>query len=375
MKLIKRITLFFLCIALISWGRLGHKTIGVIAERHLTERAKAAIHDLIGDSSLADIANWADDIRGSDQYKATGPWHYINLPAGLSKPQFEKMVTEMSEPNVYRELNDLEGRLASSGSSIEERRQALRFIVHFVGDIHQPMHVSRAEDQGGNKIQVNYEGRGTNLHALWDSRLLEHEALTDDALANKIDKATPGQVAQWQQDPLIDWMWESYQISSVLYGEVEAMNNRTITDEYYQNHIGIIEERLEKAGVRLAGVLNRILSKSTWAKTNFPAPVQANSINGNGTVKTVQLQDIASHMGENVRVCGKVYSEKAFPAMILVNLGAAFPDQLLTVVLKGDAKNKWTEGYTGNICVKGKVIDYKGKPEINVSAPGDVSIQ
>jgi hypothetical protein len=119
----------------------------------------------------------------------------------------------MSEDNVYRALIKMEKQLQDRNTSREDKINALKFIIHFVGDVHQPMHVSRAEDEGANKIQVNYDGKGTNLHALWDSKLLEHERLSEQQLADKVDRATPQQVRTWQSDPLIEWMWESYQIS------------------------------------------------------------------------------------------------------------------------------------------------------------------
>src|SRR5438270_9781652 len=175
--------LIAIAVALISWGVLGHRTVGLIAERHLTPKAKAAVQSLLGSETLEQVSTWADEIRSDPAYKNAAPWHYINLPLGLTRQQFDKEVTGMTSPNVYEALLRMEHDLTAPGTSREQKVVALKFIVHFVGDIHQPMHVSRAEDQGGNKIQVNYEGKGTNLHALWDSRLIEHEGLTDIQLA------------------------------------------------------------------------------------------------------------------------------------------------------------------------------------------------
>jgi hypothetical protein len=372
MKTICKIIILSLCIVFVSWGQLGHKTIAVIAERHLNVKAKQSLQKLLPNVSLSDIANWADEVRRSSEYRSTGPWHYINLPVGLQKNEFVKLVTSMSEPNVYRALIDEEQKLSSTSASRDEKIEALKFIVHFTGDVHQPMHVSRAEDQGGNKIQVNYDNKGTNLHALWDSRLIEHEGLSEQELANNIDKATTQQIAQWQRDPLIDWMWESYQISSTLYNEVDAMPKKIITDQYYQSHLPIIEQRLEKAGIRLAGVLNAIFAKAPiLASNNSPSLNQPQRQDGDFTA--VGLFDLVNHVGEVVKVCGKVYGEKAFSGMTLLNVGADYPNQLLTIVLKGDAKDKWQSGYTGNVCVKGTIVRYKGKPEIAISSVSDIS--
>jgi hypothetical protein len=245
-------------VLLISWGVTGHRTIGRIAEDHLNANAKAAVNTLLGGASLADVSTWADEVRSQPEYRHTGPWHFLNLSLGLSYAEFEKQVKGMTEENVYSALLNEERLLADRATPTEQKAEALKFIVHFVGDLHQPMHISRAEDKGGNTIQLNYEGIGTNLHSLWDTKLLEHEGLTYQQLADKYDHVSPEQVRQWQSDPLLKWIWESYEISSRLYAEIDTMKGRSIDDSYYQAHIGIIHERIEQAGVRLAGVLNQI---------------------------------------------------------------------------------------------------------------------
>lgn len=250
-----------LSIILISWGVTGHRTVGKIAEDHLDPSARAAVKELLGGQTLADVSTWADEVRPSPEYRHTGPWHYINLPLGLSYSAFEEKVKGMTEENVYSALLNEEHILSDPTTTRDQKTEALKFIVHFVGDLHQPMHVSRSEDRGGNSIQLNYDGAGTNLHAVWDSKLIDHEGLNYEQLAAACDRATPQEIRQWQEDPLIKWIWESYEISSKLYQEVDAMQSRAIDDSYYQAHIGIIHQRLEQAGVRLAGVLNRIFAK------------------------------------------------------------------------------------------------------------------
>jgi len=375
-------TLFVTAVVLISWGVTGHRTIGRIAANHLSPQATAAVRELLGNETLAEASTWADEVRNQPDYKHTGSWHYINLPLGLSEPDFEKTVKGMTQENVYSALLQQEQVLGSTASSKGQKIEALKFIVHFIGDLHQPMHVSREEDKGGNTIQVNYAGAGTNLHALWDSKLLDHLGLDDQQLASTRDHAGAAQVAAWQSDPLIKWIWESYEISSKLYAEVDAMNGRSIDDTYYQAHIQIVEQRIEMAGVRLAGVLNRIFANGLAASSASGTPVaggtsatgDARANAGSGTAKTIDIHDAANHYSEYVQVCGKVYGYKALDNLTLVNLGAAYPDQLLTVVLRGDAKDIYN-GWDGQtICVSGKVVAYKDKPEIVVTDPKTVVV-
>jgi hypothetical protein len=353
---------------IISWGVTGHRTIGTIAENHLTQKAKASIQDLLGNQTLADVSTWADEVRGQPEYRQTGPWHFLNLPLGLSYDSFQKQVEGMGPDNVYGALIKCEQDLIYQGTPREKKIEDLKFIVHFVGDIHQPMHISRAEDKGGNTIQLNYEGNGTNLHALWDTKLLEHQGLNYKQLAEKYDHISAAQIKQWQSDPLIKWMWESYEISSKLYAEVDGMKGRTIDNSYYEAHIGIIQERIERAGIRLAGVLNEIFKGGPINGAMIPPPPMASS-------------EDATKTGTQT-VCDKVYSTKVIEGseMTLLNLGGAYPDQKLTIMIRGKDRNKFSVApdiaFQGKqICVTGNVIDYKGKPEIIVTEPSQIVVK
>jgi len=280
----------------------------------------------------------------------------------------------MTQENVYSALQQQEQILGSAATTRGQKVEALKYIVHFVGDLHQPMHVSREEDKGGNTIQLNYDGNGTNLHALWDSKLIDHQGLTYEQMAATYDHATPAQVKQWQSEPLIQWIWESYQASSKLYAEVDAMKSRTIDDSYYEAHIAILQDRIEKAGVRLAGVLNQIIQNGLAASAvaaavaNTPASGPATSTAASAP-RTIDVKDAAQHYNENVTVCSTVFGIKALDNLTLVNLGAAYPNQPLTVVLR-DAARDLGPGLEGkNICVTGTVVSYRDKPEIVVTDP------
>jgi hypothetical protein len=354
--------------ALVSWGVTGHRSIGKIAEIHLIPQAKAAVRELIGDTTLADVSTWADEVRGQPAYRSTGPWHYINLPLGLSRTDFETTVKGMTQENVYSALQQQERILGSTASTRTQKVEALKYIVHFVGDLHQPMHVSREEDKGGNTIQLNYDGNGTNLHALWDSKLIDHQGLTYEQMAAKYDHATPAEIKQWQNEPVMEWIWESYQASSKLYAEVDAMKSRSIDDSYYDAHIAIVQDRIEKAGIRLAGVLNDIF-KNGLAANAAGVPVSDAGTNPASAPKTISVQDAAQHYNEYVNVCAKVYGIKALDNLTLVNLGAAYPNQPLTIVLRDAAREIGPSLEGKNICVTGTVVAYREKPEIVVTDP------
>jgi hypothetical protein len=364
---------------------MGHRTIGRIAENHLSPNAKAGVRSLLGDETLADVAPWADEVRNQPEFRATGSWHFLNLPLGLSYSEFQKTVEGMTQENIYSALLKQERVIADKGSSREKKVEALKFIVHFVGDLHQPMHVSREVDKGGNTIQLNYEGQGTNLHSLWDTRLLQHEGLTYEELAVKYDHASPAEIRQWQGDPLMKWLWESYEISTKIYGEVDAMKGRSIDERYYQAHIGIIQMRIEQAGIRLAGVLNTLFKNGPVAVGPDEAEAgrapnsEGRQRSGEGMAAPaaavmIDIDDAVKHIDENVTICAKVYGYKALDGMTLVNLGAAYPNQPVTVVLRGNAKEVGAGIDGQRVCVTGKIVLYRDKPEIVVVDPKQIAV-
>jgi S1/P1 Nuclease len=364
-------------VVLISWGAVGHRTVGSIAQKHLTPKALAGVRDLLGGQSLADVANWADSVRSLPAYKQTGPWHYINLPLGLNYDAFKSRVENMLEANVYSALVAQMQLITDNTVSRERKVAALKFVVHFVGDLHQPMHVSREEDKGGNTIQLNYDGQGTNLHAVWDSKLIDHTGLDYQQLAAKYDNASAAQIRQWQSDPVVKWMWESYQITGQLYAEVDTMHDRSIGQAYYDEHIATVALRLEQAGVRLAGLLN-VLFRNGPVAVGPPDPAAAvapDAAAAGAAPVAIDIKDAASHVDQVVVVSAKVYGYKALSGLTLVNLGGAYPDQPLTVVLKGEAM-AMAESLDGKtIQVTGKVELYKGKPEIIVTDKGKITVQ
>ena len=353
---------------LISWGFKGHQAVGTIAENHLTPQAKAQIKDLLGNQSLADVATWADEVREEPAFKSTERWHFVNVPSGLTEATFSAEVKAQGENNVYGAMQKARIVLTHPQSTRTQKIEALKFLVHFVGDAHQPMHISHKEDKGGNTIQVRFDNAGTNLHTLWDSKLLDHQGLSVVEMGKQYDAATPEQIKTWQKDQPMQWLWESYQISEQLYAEV-AKNNK-LDEAYYKSHIQIVQIRIDQAGIRLAGLLNDIYSGKLYSYT-FAAPqLPETAAVVSGLAKTIDVKDAANHLNETVTITAKVYGTKDVGSMILVNVGAAYPDSPLTVVLRGDTKSLAVDGKT--ITVTGQVIDYKGKPEIIVTDENQV---
>lgn len=352
-----------LAIVLISWGVKGHRAVATIAQHHISDHTSKVIAAFLKGESMADVSTWADETRTN----ANAPWHYLNLPLGLNHEEFVKTVMESKE-NVYTAILNNEAILKDKSASFDQKNEALKFLIHLVGDAHQPMHVSRKEDKGGNTIQVRFDDKGMNLHSLWDSGLIDHENLTETQMADGYDKSSSAQIKQWQAEGPMEWLWESYQISSRLYEETKPGQN--VDEAYYKKYIPVVHQRIDQAGIRLAGELNKLFNDAS-----IPVIVEKENTPAVATVaKPIELKDINAAIGEEVSVSGKAYTVKDLGNMALVNLGAAYPDQLLTVVLKGSAKDMSNNVEGKTITVSGKVIEYKGKPEIVVIDKDHVKI-
>jgi len=372
-------SLIVLTIALVSWGQKGHKAIATIAEKHLTANTKTIVNTYLKGESMSEASTWADEITNDPQYKKTSTWHYINLPLGLTKEQFTDYIIKQDKDNIYTAILKAEANLKDKTLSLSQKNQALKFLIHLIGDAHQPMHVSRAEDKGGNDVQVRFNGNGTNLHALWDGKLIDHEGFNYAEMAKKYDWANPEQVKKWQADSPMQWLWESYQVSTQIYEDTQPGGN--IDEASYKKSIAIVHLRIAQAGVRLAGELNRLLNNQQQPVNITEKPTAPTSVTpAKPLVKAtpvkaipVKLTDIKSAVGKNVIVTGKVFSLKDIKSMVLVNVGAAHPNQLLTLALKGKAKALADKINGKTITVQGTVSLFKNKPEMVVNDPGLIS--
>ena len=255
-KIILPIGALVLSLSLISWGVVGHRSIGQIAENHLSKKAKIAVKEILGSESLAMVSTYPDEIRSYKQYAYTAPWHYVNVAHGLTSEQFKKELVGMEKANIYKAILNCTNDLKSSTKTKEEKVFALKFLVHLVGDLHQPMHTGRSEDSGGNAIKVKLMRKESNLHGLWDSGLIDYAGMTYKELAQACDDVPKQDKLAWQKDDVATWAFESYIISQQLYAE--AAVNPEFDYDYYPKHADLIKKRLAQAGIRLAGVLNEI---------------------------------------------------------------------------------------------------------------------
>jgi hypothetical protein len=239
------------------WGPTGHRIVGQIADSYLSNKARKAIREILGDESIAITSNWADFIKSDSTFNYLGPWHYLNVKQGLSQTEFNTLLQKDTAVDAYTKLNFLIAELKNKQLPLETKKMYLRLLIHICGDIHQPLHVGQFEDRGGNSIRLQWFGEPTNLHSLWDEKLIEFQKLSYTEYVKDINHTTRAQRLQWQQQPMNEWFFESYQLAGKVYNSVSG-NEPKLSFRYNFDYIDMLNTQLVKGGVRLAGLLNSI---------------------------------------------------------------------------------------------------------------------
>lgn len=247
------IAIFLTPMAVLAWGEEGHRVVGAIADSRVTSAAQAQIHLLLAgepEPTLAGISVWADQHKNPQ----TGRWHYTDFPAEDCSYQPERDCP--GGQCLIGALQRYVVTLKNSSEAADQRTIALKMIVHLVGDAHQPLHAGFADDKGGNKYQVQWMGRGTNLHVLWDKGLIESIAPDEAGLIALAETFKNNTQVVKDLDP-VHWIEESCRIVRTpgFYP-----SDRNVDVEYQQRWAGTAERQLELAGLRLAGTLNQILA-------------------------------------------------------------------------------------------------------------------
>ena len=250
---------FYVPLQSMAWGAMGHRIVGEIAESYLTPRARYNIQKILGAESLAMASTWADFIKSDPAYKSLNPWHYVDFDGNITLQQMQAQLQKDTAVNAYNRIQFLTKELSSKSVSQEKKLMYLRLLIHIVGDVHQPLHVSKNGTSGGNDVKVEWFGNASNLHRVWDSQLLELQGLSYTEYTTSINYTTRQQRNQWQSAGLVQWLFESYQISNRIHDDI-AQPNPKLSYLYDFNNVKTVNEQLLKGGVRLAGLLNDIFS-------------------------------------------------------------------------------------------------------------------
>ena len=238
----------------LAWGSIGHRVVAQLAEERLSPNAKARLRVILGRDTLADIANWPDAIRSDSRWVMADPWHYVTIEDGQSY----NPTTANTKGDVIQAIERFKRELIDAKSTALQKREAVAFLVHFVADVHQPLHVGRGADRGGNSIELKWFRASSNLHQIWDEKLIEMERLSYREYARFIDKASEEQKVAWGRVGLLGWAEESKALRTQVYN-FPSTRARNWEYNYRYQMMPIVHERLQQAGVRLAALLNESL--------------------------------------------------------------------------------------------------------------------
>lgn len=235
-----------------GWGLNGHRVVGQLAEWHLNKKAKRKIDAILGHQTLPMVSNWMDEIRSDPRYNHTHTWHYLTV---RDDEGYDPSIQE-KRGDAYERLLWIISSLKSSQLSENEESEYLKMLVHLVGDLHQPLHVGRGDDRGGNDVKVYYFNRQSNLHRVWDSDMIEGKNLSFTEMASQLNKrATRAVVSRLQAAEPSVWLKEAQDLRPMVY---DLPANNRLSYAYGYQYFYIVEDRLFAAGIRLAGILNDI---------------------------------------------------------------------------------------------------------------------
>lgn len=238
-----------------AWGKTGHRVVGQIADAHLSSEARAAVKRILGNETMAEASNWPDFMKSDPSpfwQKTASSWHYVTLHGGKTYNQ----AGAPPEGDAITALDRFSATLRDRKASLDDKRMALRFVIHIVGDLAQPLHNGDGTDRGGNDLKVTWFGKPTNLHSVWDSLLVDDEQLSFSEMAAWLNaRITPADVKGWSSaDPKV-WMADSVIVRDQVY---PPSGDTALGYRYVYENTPRLEQQLEKGGIRLAAYLNNV---------------------------------------------------------------------------------------------------------------------
>ncbi|MEQ8909692.1 MAG: S1/P1 nuclease [Vicingaceae bacterium] len=245
------LSLCLLSLLSFGWGQTGHRTIAHIAQNHLNKKAQKAIHKLMGHESLVQASTWMDEIRSDDAYDHTHPWHYVTIPEGETYASCEKN----EKGDAYEAIARMIKILKDESADKVKQQEAMRMLVHLVGDIHQPLHVGNGEDRGGNDVKIKWFYDKSNLHRIWDSEMIDSKQYSYSELALQTDHPHEEKPSVYHTTDKDVWVEEAMNLRPQVYaiGEKDYLSY-----EYMYKNWHTVKDRLHRAGLRLAAILNDI---------------------------------------------------------------------------------------------------------------------
>ena len=233
-----------------KWGATGHRVVGAIADQYTSKKAKRHLKKILNHQSLALVSTFGDEIKSDPRYKAFETWHYVNMSFD------ETYETSKKNPkgDLVTGITFCKNIIRDENASADDKAFYLKMLIHLVGDLHQPLHIGREEDRGGNDIKVKWQYKDTNLHKVWDSQMIEAYKMSYSELASNTAYLTKDQVRFLHEGSVIDWVNETQNLAKIVYGSVVEGEN--VGYDYSYKYTDVARSQMQIAGIRLAKVLN-----------------------------------------------------------------------------------------------------------------------
>lgn len=345
------------------WFDLGHRVVASIAESRLTPASRAAVDDLLGGQSMADASVWADQIKNGPP--STAALHFVNIP--LAADHYDSATMCPAGACVIAAIERYRRELADTTRPAAERTAALKFLIHLVGDLHQPLHVADHDDRGGNQTPVRFFGAAANLHQVWDGKLIEEAGYNDSTyLVHLKDRMRSLDLDQLSRGGVIDWAMGGHRIAVEHAYRIPPSHD--LSDRYEQDDLPLVDRAIIEAGVRLARVLNEALAgyRPTAAAQSLHPGVYSD-------------RQAISHVGDSGMVVGRVVSvHRSRSGNIHINFGAEYPNQSFSVFIERPAGHTFDglDSLVGHtVGVTGTIRRYQGSAEIIATSRAQIVVQ
>lgn len=235
-----------------DWGQNGHRVVGETAENYLKSKVSRKIDRILNGQSLADASTYADEIKSDRAYDEFKPWHYAN--ALLEETYLES--DKNPDGDIVYGIEECISKLKSGQLNTEKEQFYLRMLIHLVGDMHQPLHFGLKEDKGANDFKVKWFNQPTNMHSIWDTKMIESYNMSYTELTDNLPELSKSEVKSIKSGSLLDWVEESRELTREVYKSAEPGEN--LSYKYMYNWFGVVQTQMKKAGIRLAVILNDI---------------------------------------------------------------------------------------------------------------------